>query len=266
VVGASRSNSVYIFNGASSGLANSPSITISGSGYFGASVAVGSVFSNNFTDLVIGAPSAGTIYLYQGGLSGILSTATTTYGSGGTSNFGISLAIGTFYYDGYGDIAVGSNQSPGSVAVLKGTGTGVTVVGTGSLTGTVAETGLGSSVCFANLGIGSNDFIIGAPMMDIYNQNNAIIGNPGGIYTLGFTQTNVTATLGTAGPISGSNYGSAVSALDLSNSGIYNLAVGASGIGTVYIYPAGQATYTTPILLVDPSGIAAYGFGYSIDH
>jgi hypothetical protein len=72
---------------------------------------------DGYQDLLVGAPNAtygslagaGAVYLYQGSLSGLGSTAAWSYGGARTnSNFGASVALGDMNKDGYADVMVGA--------------------------------------------------------------------------------------------------------------------------------------------------------------
>lgn len=237
----------------------------------------------NIEGIAIGDPCLGRVYIFFGGnnLSGVLdaSTADVTIIGNASDLFGASVAgLGNVGGDQSDDLAIGApgfNNGTGAVFIIFGSinwkhGSPVTIDLTNgakpniSITGESAGDKFGTSI--ARLEGGNSTVLIGAP--------NAASGN-GRAYYIFLSNINPNASASQAnaiftGPSSGDMFG-----LTVANTGDFNgdqrfdWAVGAPGIGKVYIF-FGQQNVVSQDLSTDTSnlvvisGNSADGFGSSI--
>ncbi|MCG3172124.1 MAG: hypothetical protein GMKNLPBB_00269 [Myxococcota bacterium] len=177
---------VYISTGAS-GLPATPNDTLSGPAvsHFGASIAsIGDINRDGFGDLLIGQPNPsgnGKALLFTGspGVNPLVFSGWEVMGDAEV-NLGMAVGyLGDINGDGYGDIAVGSRQTGGTVTIYEGRND----VGTGQLPSTVPAATINSSFGLAGSkvtitgvgdtdGDGFNDFIITASG---YNSNDGVV-------------------------------------------------------------------------------------------
>ena len=160
---------VFIFNGSAAGIASgastTASATLTGTGFFGFSVATaGDVNNDGYSDIIIGN-RGGSAFIFSGSSTGIASGASTTASATltGAGNFGISVATaGDINADGFSDVIVGDGGggafvfSGSASGVASGnTSTGIALTGTGSF--------FGASVSSAGdiNGDGYSDVIVG---------------------------------------------------------------------------------------------------------
>ncbi|GDX81376.1 hypothetical protein LBMAG42_31870 [Deltaproteobacteria bacterium] len=141
IVGGSNSNSAWVFHGSASGVGTTAKSTLSGSGYFGFSVAgAGDVDADGYDDVIVGAftdsGKAGGAYLYVGSASGVVTTADTSMtGDTAYDYYGWDVAgAGDPNGDGYADVLVaapGYGGGAGRVYVHDGHEAWVDVDGDG---------------------------------------------------------------------------------------------------------------------------------------
>src|SRR4051794_23834841 len=127
---------VYVYAGSPAGPGLFPraveQLSPGGRDEYGAALATGDINHDGYPDLVVGAPGAqrtGTINVFLGGKTGL---ATRMAGAEAAApapgdRFGISVAVGDFNHDGYGDVAVGApgrHNRTGAVFVFNGGGYG----------------------------------------------------------------------------------------------------------------------------------------------
>jgi hypothetical protein len=128
---------VDVFYGSAMGVANIPSVTLSGdaaSDTFGDAVASGGdINGDGFTELLVGASNAapggrlvaGRVYVYFGSASGLTSTSVLVLdGATRDDRFGIALgAAGDTNRDGFGEFVVGASFSSPMGRVFAGSAT-----------------------------------------------------------------------------------------------------------------------------------------------
>ena len=296
VVGAesynTRQGRVYVYLGSASGLAASPSITLSGEtggDRFGFSVsAAGDTNNDGYDDIAIGAyvysSQQGRAYIYLGSANGITTTGAVTLTGEGASNFyGYSVSTaGDTDGDGYADIIVGAMQynagtNQGRAYIYLGSASGINTTGAVTLTGENTTDWFGRSVATAGDtdGDGYADVVIGAETYGT-NQGRAYVylGSAGGITTTGV----VSLTGGSASDRFGR---SASSAGDTDGDGYPDILVGAWGYsgggerGRAYVYRSNGAGgsgrvllvtqgYTGSWTIVQPWGIAGSANGFQV--
>jgi hypothetical protein len=131
MVGTDGSNVAYLWYGAMSGLAGAP-IPIgapSGASGFGRSVAgAGDTNGDGLPDILVGAYSSNTAYVFRGATAGVTATPATTLAVSGALQFGFTVrAGGDLNADGYCDVLVGAPLSDRVYAFMgSSTGTAIT--------------------------------------------------------------------------------------------------------------------------------------------
>jgi hypothetical protein len=264
----------HLYLGGASGLADTPSRTLSGPSTFSnfgvAVTGAGDVNGDGYADVVVGAPSAtggGRAYVYHGSASGLSSTVVATlltpYGL--NSRFGETLAgAGDVNADGYGDLLVGAHGASGNngaFLLYLGSSSGLVATPAFTFVGTEAGARLATAIAFAGdvNGDGYSDAVLGSRSGS---------GVPGSAYlffgsTMGFAPVPVTLV----GPDEvGGLFGIGVAgAGDVNRDGYSDIAIGASsagGTGRVYVHLGGPSGVTpvaaTVLVGLDPSGS---GFG-----
>lgn len=166
----------YVYPGSASGIGNTPSVTVRGTGRFGFVVeSVGDLNGDGFADLAVGAPNAasstGAVSVFFGSPRGIDASAprTTVTGASIGDEFGGDLnAAGDVNGDGYGDMIVGAR-----FAAMRAGRASLFYGGPSGLTGGVFEIASGSSTAISFGGSvsgacdadrdGFADMIVGAP-------------------------------------------------------------------------------------------------------
>jgi hypothetical protein len=209
-VGAAKAyDKVYVFNGSTSGIADTSFSTAStvltgpsGNSNFGISVALGDVNGDGYADLAVGADIAlsnyGAAYVFHGSSAGVASVAATTANTtlnGNGRNFGGAVVLGDVNGDGYADLAVGayakSAPNDGKAYVFHGTLTGVanaaTIAAMTTVTGPISGYfGYALSLSDVN-GDGYSDLAVGAASAGssgaAYVFHGATLGVPGAAYT-----------------------------------------------------------------------------------
>jgi hypothetical protein len=262
VVGVHYVGWVGVYLGSATGIATSPSTTLSGpefsDSYFGLSVSsAGDVNGDGFADLAVGATGPGRAFVYLGGPSGLASSpATTLAGSGASAEWRVASA-GDVNGDGYGDLAIG-DPSSNHVYLHLGGPSGISPSGT-----TLSGAGGG----FYGVSLASGD-MNGDGYSDLAVGDNAARGGFGAVYVYlggaGGLATPPAAELdGPAGPRG--EFGDRIaSAGDVNGDGYADLVVGALLFDSAYFYfggPSGLAS--TPVIITrDPS--APSGFGSAV--
>lgn len=181
VVGDWVYNTVYIYNGSSSGVATTATTVLTGpssSEEFGYSIALGDIQGNGYADLVVGAPgyglnesgyTTGAVYIYNGASGGLSTTPTTTLigpSSGDGTSFGSSVALGDTTGDGNADVVVGAPDygDTGAVYIYSGSSSGVSTTTTTTLTPPSLLEQFGASVALSDIqGNGYSSLLVGAP-------------------------------------------------------------------------------------------------------
>lgn len=161
VVGTVAGASAYIYFGAASGYANTPSVRLAGgTADFGSSVAfIGDIDHDGKEDIAVGAPFDGTgkVYIYKGRdtwpavvplADYVVTPVVASNAKWAGSQFGWSVArLGDFDNDGNDDFAIGAPRYDGGygmVVIVRGVASGQTFPATVSLGGTVTKEDFGT--------------------------------------------------------------------------------------------------------------------------
>lgn len=170
----------YLFQGSTTGLSASPSITLSGltiSCSFGFSLASsGDINGDGYSDIVVGAPNLssnrGAAYTYHGSPDGLKITNNwQVLEAQGGANYGYSVAsAGDVNSDGFSDVIVGAyiyttvNSRDGKAFLYLGSAAGLSLTTSWTGIGTMANEYFGSCVAGAGdvNGDGYGDVLVGA--------------------------------------------------------------------------------------------------------
>lgn len=183
VVGAydssSSAGSAYVYLGSMSGIATTPSRTLTGTGTerFGWAISMaGDVNGDGYTDVAVGAPNEngiGHVYVYYGGAAGLsASPATTLTDSTQYRRFGIAISMADLNNDGYSDVITGGSYTSAlgwTYAYLSTGAGGLSTTAATTLTGTDGPNSwFGASLADPGdiNGDGTADVVIGAYLAD----------------------------------------------------------------------------------------------------
>lgn len=256
----------------------------------GYALAVGNFNNDAYDDLAVGLPaatvsgqaSAGMVFVYLGGASGLSATAIpltqTAFGGIIEANdrFGAALATGHLATDAYADLAIGSpgeNGGAGAVYVIFGYASGVNTNQTLALDSAdigvtaQANAGLGSAVAIGNIRAGFyEELIVGAPNADVGIIQNTgtvhvVTGTSSGLNTGSVQHWDITATGDFYQTDSLFGFCFAVGDFYGDGDGTKDLAIGIPGMfdsaGRVLIArgnPAGNPTFPTVVEQYDSLG------------
>lgn len=278
---------VHLYFGGPTGLRVVPDQTLASprpaGGLFGGIVAAGGdVDGDGYGDLIVAAVGAmttpGRVLVYRGGPLGVESTAARQLS--GAGRFGSALAGAMdFDADGFADLAVGAyraSSEAGEVHVFRGSATGIaetaaivlpSMTGAGSQLGfSVASAGDLDGDGYADLAAGAPN----APSDDTPDADSGVVRSPGRVIVWRGSATGITGDVAAEyvpGTSTGSLFGWAIAATDLTGDGFSDLAVGAFGIGgrqgRVYVYAGGETPSRAPVISVDGAAANA-DFGRAI--
>lgn len=280
---------VFVYQGSPSGLATTPTLTLSAgqaSAEFGASVApAGDVNGDGFDDVIVGAPmfddlflNEGKIFLFPGSAAGLIPAPVwTATGGQGDAWFGSSVgSAGRVTGAPFAGVIVGAplydngESNEGRVLMYAGSATGP---------GTVASWTFESNQSFAELGRavapagdtnddGYDDVIVGAPLFDNDETDEGRLwlfsGGPSGLSAL--------PSFVTEGQQAGARLGTTVTgAGDLNGDGIDDLAAGATGYDGLFANSGGVVIYIGSVIGSVPQPVLQFeadqanaGFGVAL--
>lgn len=266
---------IYIYNGGSSGLSTTPTLTILGStsNFGGYTLAVGDINGDGFTDLASATATvlSKDIFIFHGSVGGLntsISNATTSIlVGGGLSN---RIAFGDLNNDGFDDLAVGDTtltSNTGRLSIYLSNGSTI------STTVSLTINGNGTSQFFPSAN-GQYARTIAIADINQDGKNDLIVGN-GGATTPGTNQGSIfifngcssnslciangsnasSANYSLSGSAASDFFGYSLSISDINNDGIPDLLTSAKGYnsnrGGLYIFLNKGTGFTTSISNVD---------------
>ncbi len=271
---------VYIYNGSSSSIPNTPSTTITsiGSNFGGYSLAAGDVNGDGYTDLASSSsPDASTkdIFIFHGssaGLANSVSNVTTSISTGG----GLSnrLAFGDINNDGYDDLIVGDttvSTNTGKLYIYFSNGTslsttsGFTINGNGTnqhfpASGGTPNYQYAKTIAVADINQdGKNDLIVGNGTATSPSANqgsvfifygcstNTLCASSGGLAS--------SASVVLSGITASDLFGYSISISDVNGDGLPDLLASAKGYssnkGGLYVFLNKGTGYATSVSAAD---------------
>ncbi|WP_232224584.1 beta strand repeat-containing protein [Leptospira fainei] len=289
----SHAGQAYVFHStgsagitASSYSGANTTITGPGSSNFAASLAVGDVNGDGYSDLAIGGnyynTSTGNIWIFHSSGSGGITAS--SYSSANTNipgetvynDFGLPLAFGDVNGDGYADLASGANRYnntfTGKIYVFQSTGSGgITASAAGSastmITGQTSGDTFGGSISFGDInGDGYADLAVGATGYTSSTGRAYIFPSTG---SAGLTTI---ASITIDGEATGNAFSSYLAFSDFNGDGYSDLAAGANSysgnVGRAYVFLSSGKSGTTASLASAAntiiSGAAGSTFGSSV--
>ena len=229
---------------------------------FPTQVAMGDFNGDTYADVAVAAGASNKVYVYEGSVDGVGTTASVTLTETGGS-FGAALAVGDANNDSYDDLAVGDpDHTPkGRVYVYLGSSSGLNTTANSTLEGASSET-LGESIAFGDANPDTDNFddlAIGSP---------GVNSGDGAVYVYhwnsGSSSYSGTADQTLTDSTSGEGLGTSVAFVVIdSDDTKTDLAVGASSSDLVRMYDGAGAGITTTEI-GELTGTAGSSFGATL--
>ncbi|MEZ4405651.1 MAG: FG-GAP-like repeat-containing protein [Polyangiales bacterium] len=254
-VGTYSSGYVYIYHGNGTGLATTPARTLSGSNYFGITLAgAGDVNGDGYSDLIVGSSNSSTTttaraWVYYGSATGLPSTASVTISTADGYGAYVVAGLGDVNGDGYSDVVTGSYSN--RARVYYGSAAGLVTTTNTLLTGSASYFGYTlSSLGDAN-GDGYADLLVGSYTTSTsYNRVNVFNGGASAIAT--------TPSFGTVGTDSYFGY-YVTGAGDVNGDGFADMvAAGSSATRATLYYGAATGYSASRTATLTASGVSTY--------
>ena len=227
VIGTFTSDRAYVYLGNANGIEAQPSVALRGpaNSMFGFSVAnAGDVNGDGYSDLMVGAPQAGHAYLYLGGPSGTVTTASVSLSAPGHANhYGYSVAgLGDVNGDGHADVAIGTLSNEAFVHL--GDATGIPTNPTTRLASAAADFGSALANAGDVNGDGYADVLVGATGSNaVYvfsgGAHGVVVEHPATVFGAANSWTGF--AVGPAGDVNGDGFADIVAALGNTNAKVY---------------------------------------------
>ncbi|MBS1565343.1 MAG: VCBS repeat-containing protein [Bacteroidetes bacterium] len=270
LIGAPGANKSYIYYGTSAGITSTGASTLTGSSNFGVSVAcAGDVNGDGYSDVIVGASSINTAYVYFGASGGITTTAAWT--GTGSGSYGNSVApAGDINGDGFSDVIVGNksiNSNKGAAYIFTGSAAATLTSTSWTKNGSGGQTGFRVSSAGDVNGDGYSDLLVGVSGVP------GPLGGPayaGAAYVYHGSATGLSSTAAWSQTgAANSNFGSVATAGDVNGDGYSDVIVGATGAGSTntgaaYVYFGSSTGLSTTVSWTGTGAASGSYYGYSV--